>query len=105
MATVMIDGKRFEGDNISIRDGRVIIDGKPHDGEVQGVVEIKIIEGVLGRLETDAAVTCGDVRGDVAAGGSVTCNNVGGAIKCGGSVNAKGHAGGTIQAGGSVRVG
>lgn len=102
---IIIDGKVFHGNNVTIRNGTVIIDGKMQDGTVQGVVEIRIVEGVLGKLETDASVTCGEVRGDVSAGGSVTCANVGGAISAGGSVRASGRAGGTINAGGSVRVG
>lgn len=105
MATIIIDGARFDGNNISIRNGRVTIDGKLQDGTLNGVVEVRVVEGILGRLECDAAVTCGEVRGDVSAGGSVTCENVGGGIQAGGSVKARGRAGGTIQAGGSVSIG
>lgn len=105
MATINIDGMTFSGNNITIRNGRVIIDGKPQDGTLNGTVEIKITEGVLNKLETDSSVTCGDVRGDVSAGGAVTCNNIGGICQAGGSVRAAGRAGGTIQAGGSVKIG
>lgn len=105
MATINIDGRTFSGNNVTIRNGRVIIDGKEQEGAVNGVVEVRVTEGILDKLETDASVTCGDVRGTVQAGGSVTCNNVGGTIQAGGSVTAKGRAGGTIMAGGSVRVG
>ena len=105
MARITIDGANFVGNNITIRNGKVTIDGKVQDGTLAGVVEVRVVEGVLGGLECDASVTCGEVRGDVSAGGSVSCQNIGGAIQCGGSVTARGRAGGTIQAGGSVRIG
>jgi hypothetical protein len=105
MSTIIIDGKSFSGNNITIRKGVVIIDDEPMDGKVHGVVEIRITEGILGKLECDASVICGEVRGNVSAGGSVTCTNVIGSVSAGGSVRATGRAGGTINAGGSVRVG
>lgn len=105
MAKITIGGVSFEGNNITIRNGRVIVDGIVADGTVNGVVEIRILEGVLNNLETDASVTCGQVNGSVSAGGSVHCENVGGGVQAGGSVSANGRLGGTIQAGGSVRIG
>jgi hypothetical protein len=104
MAKITIDGKSFIGANVTIRNGVISIDGKVQDGTLNGVVEIRIVEGVLEKLETDASVTCGAVSGDVAAGGSVNCESVGGDIRAGGSVNARGPAGGSIRAGGSVNL-
>jgi len=98
MGTIIINGKRFVGNNITIRNGKVVIDGKAQDGEMKGVVEVRVIEGVLGRVECDASVTCGEVWGNVAAGASVTGENVGGSIQAGGSVTAGDRAGGAIQA-------
>lgn len=105
MARFNIDGRDFVGGSITIRNGVVTIDGKRQNGTVSGVVEIRITEGVLQDLETDASVTCGEVRGSITAGGSVSCQNVGGSLTAGGSVNASGRAGGSIMAGGSVRIG
>ena len=102
---IIIDGKVFQGNNITIRNGRVTIDGRPQDGELHGVIEVKITEGTLHNLDTDSSVTCGSVSGYVSAGGSVTCGDVGGTAQAGGSITAKGRLGGTIQAGGSVRIG
>jgi hypothetical protein len=86
MGTIVIDGKTFKGNNVTIRNGAVIIDGASQPGILTGVVEIKITEGTISRLDTDASVTCGDVAGQVSAGGSVSCNNVGGSVNAGGSV-------------------
>ena len=105
MARITIDGASFVGNSVTIRNGKVVVDGVAQEGNLHGVVEVKIVEGALGSLECDASVTCGEVRGDVSAGGSVRCGNVGGTIQCGGSVTAAGRAGGAIHAGGSVRVG
>lgn len=102
---IYIDGRRFDGNTIEIRNGRVKIDGKLQDGELSGTVEIKLTEGTLASLAADGDVTCNDVRGNVSAGGSVRCNNIGGTLQAGGSVNAAGKAGGPIMAGGSVSIG
>jgi len=100
-ARIQIDGRDFVGQSISIINGRVKIDGQPVDGQVSGVVSIKI-EGTLHHLETDAAVTAGAITGNVTAGGSVRCEHVGGSVQAGGSVEA-GNVSGGIMAGGSVR--
>lgn len=104
MATINIDGRTFQGSSVSIRNGRVTVDGVEQAGNVHGTIELRI-EGKLDKLECDGNVTCGDVLGSVLAGGSVQCKNVGGVVQAGGSVRAEGHIKGTIQAGGSVRIG
>lgn len=98
MGTIIVNGKRYEGNDVTIRDGKVVIDGKPQDGELPGDVEAQVVEGVFGRAECVASVTCGEVRGDVAADASVTGENVGGSIQAGGSVTARARAGGAIRA-------
>lgn len=103
MGRIVIDGRTFEGNSISIRNGHVVIDGVAQDGQLSGVVEVRIVEGVLGKLECDASVTCGEVRGDISAGGSVRCGNVSGSVSAGGSVTCA-NAGANISAGGSVRI-
>lgn len=104
MANIIIDGRRFSASSVSIINGRVIIDGKEQDGTLSGVVEIRVVEGVLGALTTDAPVTCGAVSGNVTAGGSVNCDDIGGSVRAGGSVNC-GDVSGSVSAGGSVRHG
>lgn len=98
MGTITINGKRFDGNNVTIRDRKVLIDGKPQDGELHGDVEARVVEGVSGSVQCVASVTCGEVRGDVAADVSVTCERVGGSIQAGGSVTAGDRAGGAIHA-------
>lgn len=106
MGSIMIDGKTYEGNCVSIRDGVVSIDGKVQDGKVQGVVEVKVISGKIERLDTDASVSCGEVGGNIAAGGSVRVfGHVAGNVAAGGSVQASGRLGGAISAGGSVNIG
>lgn len=103
-STVTINGKTYTGDNVTMRNGKVIIDGKEQEGEtLSGVVEVRI-KGTLENLECDASVKCGDVTGSVSAGGSVKCGDVGGSVNTGGSLKC-GHVGGSVNAGGSVKHG
>ena len=103
MAKVTINGKIYVGDDISIVNGVVTIDGARQDN-VSGIVKIQITEGVLRMLKTDASVECGDVNGNVDAGGSVACGKVGGTVDAGGSVVVNGWVGGDVDAGGSIVV-
>ena len=103
MATININGKVYSGNNVRIIDGCVTIDGVSQ-GDANGIVEIRITEGVINSLTTDGSVNCGEVHGNIKAGGSVNCDDVGGSINCGGSVNCD-AIGGSVIAGGSVRHG
>lgn len=102
MATIVIGGRTYRGNSVSITNGVVVIDGVRQDDSVSGVVEIRVIEGLLGSLSSDASVVCGEVRGDVNVGGSVTCRGVGGSVTAGGSVNC-GDVQGSARAGGSIK--
>lgn len=105
MNRISINGVTYTGGrSITIVNGTVIIDGKQQAVPVNGVVEVRVLEGSIGELTTDASVSCGEVRGNVQAGGSVNCNAVGGSVSAGGSVNC-GSVGGLVNAGGSVRHG
>jgi len=123
MGTFEINGRTYSGNNITMVDGRVIVDGEDvtedYGSPLPKVVEIKIIGGDIENLVTDASVTCqnvtgyveaggsvrcGDVGDNVDAGGSVTCGNVQGNVDAGGSVTC-GRVGGSVDAGGSVRHG
>lgn len=103
MNRITINGMTFETDGsaqIVVNNGPVTVGGKHVVGGLSGVVQVKW-EGPLASLKSDASVTCGDVSGDVDAGGSVQSNNVNGSVSAGGSVNC-GSVGGKIRAGGSV---
>jgi hypothetical protein len=101
---INISGRGYAGQNVSIINGVVTVDGVVQDQKVSGVVEIRILEGSPINITTDASVNCGDVKGEVSAGGSVNCDDVGGNVSAGGSVNCD-VVGGNVRAGGSVRHG
>ena len=71
MGTVNINGKVYSGNNISIINGIVKIDGVRKDGVESGDVKVNITGGMIQSLTTDASVECVSVIGDVTAGGSV----------------------------------
>lgn len=100
---IVIDGVTFQGNRITVRNGTVTVDGKVQDGTLSGVIEVRVVDGVLGRLDCDASVVCGEVRGDVSAGGSVQADAVGGNVSAGGSVQCD-DVGGSVNAGGSVSM-
>lgn len=104
MATY-INGKRYEGNSVSIINGKVYIDGVPAEAKAEknGILKIKV-EGILGELKSDVSVECGEVRGNVSAGGSVQADAVHGSVNAGGSVQCD-NVGGNVMAGGSVQYG
>lgn len=103
--SINISGRSFSGKNVSIINGVVTVDGVRQDMKLDnGPTEIRILEGALVNLTTDASVNCNEVKGNVQAGGSVQCDNVGGSVNAGGSVQCD-DVGGSVNAGGSVRHG
>jgi hypothetical protein len=104
MGTININGKIYQGNNIVINGSKIIIDGVERRDDAQGVVEVRILEGVVENISSDASISCNNVKGNVQAGGSVSCNDVGGSVMAGGSVSCD-DVGGNITAGGSVRRG
>jgi hypothetical protein len=101
MSIFDISGRQFSGKNITIRNGVVTIDGIRQDGTVSGLVEIRVLEGVIENLTTDASVHCGEVTGNVRAEMSVTCGDVGGDVRSGMSVTC-GDVTGSVDAGMSI---
>lgn len=103
--SVTINGRRYEGNDVTITNGKVVIDGKEVESTV-GLAELKIkIEGGLASLKVDRGnVECGEVAGSIWAGGSISCHNVTGNAEAGGSVSCK-DVGGNVDAGGSVSCG
>ncbi|EFV73046.1 hypothetical protein HMPREF1012_00968 [Bacillus sp. BT1B_CT2] len=100
---VTVNGVRYEGNNITITNNKVLIDGQAVESSVSGEVKVKI-EGSPVKVYSDASVEVrGDVLGDVDSGGSVNCGNVKGNVDAGGSVCC-GTVGGSVDAGGSVSM-
>lgn len=100
-----MNGSIIRGRRIDIRNDQVFIDGKNVSREVgkpaNGILEIRVLEGVIEELKTDASVVCGEVRGSLEAGGSISARSVAGNASAGGAVNCK-DVGGNVSAGGSV---
>lgn len=105
MAKISINGQTFTSDSFSgidIVGGRIIINGVEQKGELlKGVVEVRILEGSVENLRSDASIHCGDVGGDVDAGMTVHCKNVQGNVDAGMSVHC-GDVTGKVKAGMSV---
>ena len=105
-STIKINGETYqvEGNNIMIRNGKIIVDGKIINDEKVSVVKV-IVAGNCESINCDGSVeingdsgrvkcggSChigGNVTGSVSAGGSVTCGNIEGDILAGGSVSYK----------------
>lgn len=104
MSKITINGKTIDvtGNNITIRDGSVTVDGVTVASGLSGEVHVKF-DGDLASLDADGSVTCGAVRGSVKAGGSVSCGDVGQSVSAGGSVRAA-RVGGSMSAGGTIKV-
>lgn len=103
MGTVTINGVTYTGNNITIRNNNVIIDGKTqYKNKYNNTVNIDIVGNVQNVNCNGTVSVNGTVIGDIDCGGS--CNidgDVGGSIDCGGSCSAM-NIKGNIDAGGSV---
>lgn len=104
MNRIVINGKEIKcnGNNISIIDNKVFVDGKIISEEAIKDSDIHIY-GDVENIECQGSVECNNVNGYIKAGGSVNCDDVGGNINCGGSVNCD-TVKGNIIAGGSVNT-
>ena len=92
------------GSNITIKNGKIIVDGKTIQSDIEANVEV-IINGDVNKIDcagsvqvhgNSGSVNCGgsctvdgNVNGNIDAGGSVRCGNVSGDIDAGGSVSCK----------------
>jgi len=96
---------KITGQNISILNGKVFVNGVEYVPKQKGVTELEF-EGDAGNLDIDCSISIkGNVIGTIDAGGSVNIvGNVDGDIDSGGSVNISGSHKGDIDAGGSVSI-
>ena len=99
MGTIRVNGMSISGSNISITNGKIIVDGKDMTPD-QKEIKIEVIgdidtlsvdacnevsvKGNIGKLKTmsgDVEVT-GDVTGDVSSmSGDIRCGNISGSVK------------------------
>lgn len=101
---ITVNGVTYEveGNNVSVRNGVIYVDGVVVHSGLDNSVHITW-HGDLASLKSDGAVTCNSIHGDVIAGGSVNCKNVDGNVGVHGSVNVT-TCQGDIIAGGSVNA-
>ena len=96
---VVIDGRKFEGKNITINNGKVIVDGVSQDGELSGTVNVSV-HGDVERLENNSGNVTAENVGDISTGsGDVTCSSVSGSIRTGSGDVECGSVGGSIRTG------
>lgn len=98
MSQIVINGKSYVGQSISINNGKIVIDGKIHVNEESKTINI-YIEGNVDTLKVDSCekvmvngfvnslstmsgdVECGNVNQSVSTqSGDIECENVGGDI-------------------------
>ncbi len=84
MKVIAINGRIYEGNNLTVRDDEIYIDGKlvgdAKDAK-DGILEVRI-KGDAASVVSDASVTInGNVNGDVKAGNYVTCVNIFGNVR------------------------
>ena len=101
---ININGKSItcSGNNISICNGAIIVDGKTIQEVNNNNVQV-VIKGNVNKIDCSGSVEVYGDSGDIDCGGSCGVNgNVKGNITAGGSVNC-GNTEGNISAGGNVR--
>lgn len=102
MNKITINGKTIicSGNNVTIDNGKVIVDGEvihESSGDVKAIIDGDVksvkcegaveVRGSAGTIDCGGSCTVlGNVKGSIDAGGSVTFGNVGGDIDAGGSV-------------------
>jgi len=103
-ATILIDGKPFDGKHFRMSGGIIEMDGVVIDGEATfKMVEIKIEEDES-IIEISGDLVCGNIQGDVKVGGDLKAKNITGAVEVDGDL-ACGDIAGNVVATGDVRSG
>ena len=110
--TITVNGKSktVKGDNVSVINGKIFVDGKEYKEHDELKDDYKVvnvlIEGNVNTLKSSCSVAVKGNVGTIDCGGSCSVDgDVTGEIDCGGSCTVKGNHKGNIDAGGSVRVG
>ncbi|BAV80963.1 hypothetical protein [Vibrio phage RYC] len=102
-SVVSINGKTFRGKNVSMVNGKIIVDGVEVDGEDHSKLpEIKVeVHGNTGQINTETGnvSVLGDVEGNVKTmSGDVDAKEVYGAVKTmSGDVTCHGSIGGSVD--------
>jgi hypothetical protein len=99
MSKITINGKSYQGNNVIIKDGVIVVDGDVVDNDSSS--SQIVIHGDVSVLHTDKSVSCHNINGDVVVSGNITCDDIDGNVTAGGSVSCDGIDG-DVKAGGSV---
>ncbi len=107
MTTMTVNGRTINvpnGKNLTVRNGRVFVDGVEYfgDGDPKPcILEVKITEGTIQEVNVDGSLSCNDIAGSVRIDGSMSCRNVGGNVTIDGSLQCN-DIQGSVKADGSV---
>jgi len=77
----VIDGKSFTGNSISINGNKVIVDGVTQDGELIGDITVTVHGDVETLENTNGNVKANNVGSIKTTNGKVTCDDVAGDVK------------------------
>lgn len=105
MNRITVNGKTYEvsGNNVQVKNNQIFVDGKLISDETKsGSLTIEW-QGPAANIQADGSVHCGNVEGDVDAGGNVVCGQAS-YVGAGGNVTA-GDVTGNIEAGGNISCG
>jgi len=79
-SSITIDGKSFNGKNVSIVNGKVIVDGVTQDGELTGDINV-VVHGDIDRLENSCGTVTAKAVGSISTqSGDVICEGVNGSV-------------------------
>ena len=77
---IVVDGREFRGNNVTISDGKVVVDGVLQSGELTGDINI-VVHGDIEKLQnTSGDVTAKNVGSIKTTSGDIKCEEVGGSI-------------------------
>ncbi len=98
MGDCVVNGKSYNGNNITISGGQIIIDGEIQSSEdLSGEVSI-VVHGDVGEIELGAGkINCEGVGDISTSSGDVTCGNVSGSIRTSSGDVECGSVGGKIR--------
>lgn len=96
---IVIDGREFQGNNVTISNGKVTVDGVVQDGELVGDINVTV-HGDVQSLENHTGNVTAQNVGEISTGsGDVKCGNVGGSIRTGSGDVECGAVSGNIRTG------
>lgn len=106
----IVNGMRIKGNNITIHNGRIIVDGVEYTNDNRTIIEKIIVEGNVTNLTVDAGnVHVNGVAGDIEidAGNIEVNGNVNGSVETdAGNITVSGSVTGSVHSDcGNVRVG